>query len=291
MNILHLRALLVAIETGSISAAARQLGKTQPQVSQWVSDLEIDLGVEIFTRTGNKTSLTEQGSQLLPHLKHTVSHFDKLQQSAITLAQSEPAVVRIGIEHYIPESLLADGVEQLFAMPQLSLEIWRDDPEQLAEGLIEGELDVIIRHESEQVHQLDNHYLALGSYQEVMVCSHNHPLAMLDGVSSDDLGQYRELVWGIMQQREFEGFGVDYALFSDLAMLLTQLKRGHGYAFVPKANVEHELQRGDLISLACHFQPHGFVRGVEMVWRHGFDASKVGNAALNCLKQHHQFDG
>ncbi|MBF4254492.1 LysR family transcriptional regulator, partial [Vibrio anguillarum] len=43
MNLLHLKALLLAVETGSISAAARKLGKKQPQVSQWISDLEIDL--------------------------------------------------------------------------------------------------------------------------------------------------------------------------------------------------------------------------------------------------------
>ncbi|MBF4312635.1 LysR family transcriptional regulator, partial [Vibrio anguillarum] len=66
MNLLHLKALLLAVETGSISAAARKLGKKQPQVSQWISDLEIDLGVSFFDRTGNKMSLSKDGERLLP---------------------------------------------------------------------------------------------------------------------------------------------------------------------------------------------------------------------------------
>jgi len=63
MNSLHLKALLLAIETSSISAAARKLGKKQPQVSQWIADLEIDLGVSFFDRTGNKMTLSRAGER------------------------------------------------------------------------------------------------------------------------------------------------------------------------------------------------------------------------------------
>lgn len=63
MNSLHLKALLLAIETGSISAPARKLGKKQPQVSQWISDLEIDLRVNFFDRSSNQSTLSLEGER------------------------------------------------------------------------------------------------------------------------------------------------------------------------------------------------------------------------------------
>ncbi|MBF4243388.1 LysR family transcriptional regulator, partial [Vibrio anguillarum] len=97
----------LAVETGSISAAARKLGKKQPQVSQWISDLEIDLGVSFFDRTGNKMSLSKDGERLLPYLSHSMSQFTKLMQSADVISQGESTVVRIGIENYIPDLAFA----------------------------------------------------------------------------------------------------------------------------------------------------------------------------------------
>ena len=55
MNIQHLKAFVQAAHLGSISAAAREMGKRQSQVSQWIADLEVDFGVELFVRTDNST--------------------------------------------------------------------------------------------------------------------------------------------------------------------------------------------------------------------------------------------
>ncbi len=44
MNIQHLKAFVLAAHLGSISAAAREMGKRQSQVSQWIADLEVDFG-------------------------------------------------------------------------------------------------------------------------------------------------------------------------------------------------------------------------------------------------------
>ena len=48
----QLKTLLVAAQAGSFSAAARQLGKAQSVVSTAIANLEIDLGLELFDRSG-----------------------------------------------------------------------------------------------------------------------------------------------------------------------------------------------------------------------------------------------
>ncbi|ELU07149.1 hypothetical protein CAPTEDRAFT_119712, partial [Capitella teleta] len=52
-------------EKGSFSAAARSLGKAQSGVSTTISNLEIDLGVELFDRTHRTPELTPAGRALL----------------------------------------------------------------------------------------------------------------------------------------------------------------------------------------------------------------------------------
>ncbi|MGL4476566.1 MAG: LysR family transcriptional regulator [Shewanella sp.] len=138
MNALHLKALLLSIETGSISAAARKLGKMQSQVSQWISDLEIDLGIRFFDRTGNKTSLSNDGERLLPHLTHTLSQMDKFVCSAAMLAQGEPTLLTIGVENYIPDRVFTEPLALVLGIVPLSVEVYRDDKTKLEQDLRDG---------------------------------------------------------------------------------------------------------------------------------------------------------
>lgn len=58
MNLQQLETLLMVVNTGSFSAAARKLGKAQSAVSTAISDLEIDLDLQLFDRSGRYPVLT-----------------------------------------------------------------------------------------------------------------------------------------------------------------------------------------------------------------------------------------
>ena len=66
VSIEQLEAFAAAAEQGSFSAAGRSLGKAQSAISTQVANLEIDLGVELFDRSGRSPVLTEAGARLLP---------------------------------------------------------------------------------------------------------------------------------------------------------------------------------------------------------------------------------
>ena len=59
------RAFLATAEHGSLSAAARALGLTQPTLSRQVAGLEQDLGLLLFDRIGKALRLTPAGRDLL----------------------------------------------------------------------------------------------------------------------------------------------------------------------------------------------------------------------------------
>lgn len=63
------RAFLVTAEEGSLSAAARALGMTQPTLGRQVDALEQELGVVLFERVGRGLTLTPSGHELLDHVR------------------------------------------------------------------------------------------------------------------------------------------------------------------------------------------------------------------------------
>jgi len=63
----HIRAFLVTAEEGTLSAAAKALGLTQPTLSRQVSALETELALTLFERVGQRLVLTKSGLELLEH--------------------------------------------------------------------------------------------------------------------------------------------------------------------------------------------------------------------------------
>ena len=66
----HVKAFLVTAEEGSLSAAAKALGSTQPTLGRQVNSLEQSLNVQLFERVGRGLVLTESGKGLLSHVKN-----------------------------------------------------------------------------------------------------------------------------------------------------------------------------------------------------------------------------
>lgn len=78
----QVRAFLATAEGGSLSAAARSLGLTQPTVGRQVSALEESLGVVLFERIGRGLGLTPSGQELLGHVRKMGEAAERLALTA-----------------------------------------------------------------------------------------------------------------------------------------------------------------------------------------------------------------
>lgn len=77
MDTLHaLRVFVRTLELGSLSAAAREFGTTQPTVSKWLAQLERQLRVRLVERSTRGLSPTEQGQRFYADAKRIVEQFD-----------------------------------------------------------------------------------------------------------------------------------------------------------------------------------------------------------------------
>ncbi|WP_033196210.1 LysR family transcriptional regulator, partial [Streptomyces xiaopingdaonensis] len=63
----HIRTFHEVVRTGSYSAAARELGYTQPAITQQMKALERSVGTPLFVRAGRRMRLTEAGETLARH--------------------------------------------------------------------------------------------------------------------------------------------------------------------------------------------------------------------------------
>lgn len=69
LNTQHLITFKALVQTGSFTKTAKQLGLTQPAVSQHIQKLERDLGEALLIRHGRTTEMTPAGRILLQHIQ------------------------------------------------------------------------------------------------------------------------------------------------------------------------------------------------------------------------------
>ena len=138
------RAFLMTADTGSLSAAARSLGLTQPTLSRQVAALEADLGVVLFERSGKSLILTEAGEGLLAHVRAMGAAVDALALAASARKQTMHGCVRISAVDAYCAYLLPAIVERIMeTAPQISIELISTDS---LSDLQRREADIAIRH-------------------------------------------------------------------------------------------------------------------------------------------------
>ena len=99
------KALLSAIETGSLSAAAAELDYTPSGISRAVASLEESLGFSLLVRKKSGVFPTEECQLLLPlfrNLIHTEIDPDSSQTIRICFIQYNERIVHTPIKNHFP---------------------------------------------------------------------------------------------------------------------------------------------------------------------------------------------
>ncbi len=139
-----MRAFLATAEAGSLSAAARQLGQTQPTLSRQVAALEADLGVMLFERVGRSLELTQAGLELLEHSKSMGDAANRIALAASGQVQSIEGQVRITAGDVMSAYILPDALRKIRAQaPMLRIEVFATND---LRDLVRREADIAIRH-------------------------------------------------------------------------------------------------------------------------------------------------
>lgn len=140
----HLRAFHQTATSGSLSAAARQLGLTQPTLSRQVAALEAELGVDLFERVGRKLVLTMAGAAL----RDRISMMSDAAESGILAVSGQVQEIRgrvcISATDTYAAHILPEMVEQIrHEAPEITVVISASNELSNLHG---READIAVRH-------------------------------------------------------------------------------------------------------------------------------------------------
>jgi DNA-binding transcriptional LysR family regulator len=140
----HIRGFHATAVAGSLSAAARHLGLTQPTLSRQVLALEADLGVTLFERRGRRLVLTQTGMELLEHIRIMGDAADTLVLAASGRVQEIGGRVCISATDTFAAYILPEIVARIRSeAPQITIAIVASNE---FSDLHRGEADIAIRH-------------------------------------------------------------------------------------------------------------------------------------------------
>ena len=138
-----MRAFLAVAETGSLSAAARALGQSQPTLGRHVRAAEAALGATLFVRVPGGLQLTDIGRSLLGPAREMAAASARLETLAAGRDMAVSGTVRITasvvVSHYLLPSIIAELRE---AEPAIEVELV---PSDTTENLLFREADIAIR--------------------------------------------------------------------------------------------------------------------------------------------------
>jgi len=129
-----LRTFVRIVDAGSLSAAASQLGTTQPTVSRRLQALERHFGLRLLQRSTHGMQLTEDGERCLQHARELLDSWEGIEQDLRGAGQQARGRLRVAVPHAFGQAqLLAPMLAFLRQHPLISLE-WR---------LHDGPLDLV----------------------------------------------------------------------------------------------------------------------------------------------------
>ena len=121
-------AFVRAVELGSLSAVARELGTTQPTVSKLVAWLEREVGARLLERSSQRVLATEEGARFLPSAKRMLEDYEEALAEVASGVREPRGLVRLSAPVALGELRLNRlMLEILTKLRQLQVELLLED--------------------------------------------------------------------------------------------------------------------------------------------------------------------
>lgn len=172
----------------NVSEAAESLYTSQPGISKQVKLLEDELGISIFERSGKRfTGVTEPGKSVLAIAERILREAENLKRASAEFATGETGRLILGATHTQARYALPVVVRDFVAKhPTVKLEMHQGSPTQIAEWVVNGEVDIGIATESlDQYPQLVT--LPVRQWSHCVIAPEGHPILATQPLSLNEL--------------------------------------------------------------------------------------------------------
>lgn len=249
----QLRVLVAIDETGSFSAAGRQLRRVQSAISHAIQGLEEAQGVQLFDRSSRTPRLTEAGRALVVQARQVLRQADAFERTAKAISAGLEPGLALALDSFVPTAPIIRGLASLQAQyPELAVTLFTEGLGAAERRVREGSATLGLCALMPAMVQ-DLQATPLTEVDMVPVVAPSHPLAAeTRPITRDLLTQHVQLILTDPQQRPGPSFAVVSPRvwrFVDIARRLEFLLAGFGWGTMPRHLVEEHLGAGRLVRL------------------------------------------
>jgi len=287
----QLRAFIAAVDEGSFSAASRKLLRSQSVVSETISNLEEQIGVRLFDRSGRYPKLTPAGLAILGDARSIISGVDLLKARAKGMSVGLEPELSVVIDVFSPIDAITQVAKAFRRQyPGVPLRIYVEALGAAIQPILDGRCSVgIIGSLPVIPDTLTNERLPGIAF--FMVAAHDHPLASYRGkIPKEVLAKHTQIV--LTDKSELSAgreFGVISPATWRLADLFAKhhfLLNGLGWGGMPLHAVRKDLENGRLSVLPIEdVPPDGLILPMSVVWQTKSPPGPAGRWFIERLKQ------
>ncbi len=257
MYLEQLRYFHAVAETGSFTAAGRELHLTQPAVSSQVKNLEDALGQRMFERTGRSVRLTRAGEVLHTHTRRIFQQVREATAILEDLKSLQTGRLYLGTVDVMSIYVLP-RIFRVFhsRFPRVEISIEVDDTANISRGVRESRYDLGFV----TLPLREPNLTSIAVYNDVMraIAPAGHPLAGRKLVTLAELAETTMIVYkrgavtrGIIEQ-VFRSAGIE--LEPDMEIdrpeaMKKLVEAGLGVSIMPEMSIAREVEEGSLVVL------------------------------------------
>ena len=145
MELHQIRYLLALSKSLNFTRAAEECHVSQPALSRAISQLEAELGGEMFRRERNLTHITDLGQSVLPALRQCYEASNLAKSLAREYLKEGHAPLNMALSRSIEIEFLSTLLSEVTsAFPKIEIRISRGHPQEIVEKLRNGEAEIAI---------------------------------------------------------------------------------------------------------------------------------------------------
>ena len=187
MNIRKIEAFVRAVELGSLSKAAEELGYTQSGISHMMQSLEEEVGFPLMVRTSAGIKPNSEGQMLLPVIRELLAASESLEQHIARIKGVDSGRIRIACYASIAAYWLP-GIIAAFRKdyPNVEVEIMEAGSRQIERMVEERQVDLCIYAGGED---RGYEWIPLKTDRMLVLAEQSHPLAESHRVNYEQLAK------------------------------------------------------------------------------------------------------
>ena len=251
----QLQVFLAVAESGSFSAAARALNRAQSVISYTIANLEAQVEMPLFERTGSRQPrLTEAGTAMLEDARRILSDLEIMRARVKGLKAGLEAEVAVAISVMVPADAMVDVLGEFREhFPSVSLRLDVGELGVVMDLVMSGRSTIGI---GGAVLKQDDALVAerIGQSFMIPVAASHHALARLGRpLTLADVREEVQLVVtdasGLTKGRDFNVLSYKTWRVSDVATKYYLIRGGLGWGGLPLSFVREDLESGRMVRL------------------------------------------